>query len=34
MFYVITDSGLLLTDATHTFYDEVMLHCARIGYKP
>ncbi len=34
MFYLITDEGLLLTDATRTSYDEVMRLCARIGYKP
>ncbi len=34
MFYLITNEGLLLTDGTRTSYDEVMLHCARIGYKP
>jgi hypothetical protein len=34
MFFMITDTGLVLTDATRTFYDEVMLHCARIGFKP
>lgn len=34
MFYQISDTGLLLTNWRRTFYDEVMLHCARIGYKP
>lgn len=34
MFYQISDTGLLLSLWTRTFHDEVMLHCARIGYKP
>jgi hypothetical protein len=34
MFYQITATGLVQTSATRTLYDEVMLHCARIGYKP
>jgi hypothetical protein len=34
MCFRITASGELLTLATRTEYDEVMLHCARIGYKP
>jgi hypothetical protein len=33
MFFMITDAGALLADATRTFHDEVMLHCARIGCK-
>jgi hypothetical protein len=34
MCFRITAGGELLTLATRTEYDEVMLHCARIGYKP
>jgi len=34
MFYRISHTGLLLNLWTRTFHDEVMLHCARIGYKP
>jgi hypothetical protein len=30
----ITSSGGLVLDFTRTAYDEVMLHCARIGFKP
>jgi hypothetical protein len=34
MCYRITASGEVLPVWTRTAYDEVMLHCARIGYKP
>jgi hypothetical protein len=34
MYFTITRSGHLLPIWTHTSYDEVMLHCARIGFKP
>jgi hypothetical protein len=34
MFYSITGSGLLQPVRTLSSYDEVMLHCARIGYNP
>ncbi len=34
MFYSITIAGHLLAVWGRTQYDEVMLHCARIGYKP
>ncbi len=34
MFFVITRSGLREPVWTRTAYDEVMLHCARIGYNP
>lgn len=34
MFYRITFSGLLEPVATLNGHDEVMLHCARIGYNP
>lgn len=34
MFFFITSTGRLLPTVKRTFYDEVMLHCARIGFKP
>ena len=34
MCFRITLTGRLLPLATRTVYDEVMLHCARIGYNP
>lgn len=34
MFFTITRSGDLLPLMTRTFHDEVMLLCARIGFKP
>jgi hypothetical protein len=34
MCFCITSTGRLLPLATRTGYDEVMLHCARIGYNP
>jgi len=34
MCFRITSTGRLLPLATRTAYDEVMLHCARIGYNP
>ncbi len=34
MFYAITNTGGLLVDWGRSQYDEVMLHCARIGFKP
>jgi hypothetical protein len=34
MFFTITSSGRLLPVWTRTSYDEVMLHCARMGFKP
>jgi hypothetical protein len=34
MCYRITASGDVLPTGSRTNYDEVMLHCARIGYKP
>jgi hypothetical protein len=30
----ITASGGLVLDRIRTAYDEVMLHCARVGFKP
>jgi hypothetical protein len=34
MCFRITASGELVRLWAHTAYDEVMLHCARIGYNP
>jgi hypothetical protein len=34
MFYSITGTGALLADWERSQYDEVMIHCARIGFKP
>ena len=34
MYSRITISGLLLPDLRHSAYDEVMRHCARVGFKP
>jgi hypothetical protein len=34
MCFRITASGGIIPLFVHTAYDEVMLHCARIGYKP
>jgi len=34
MCFRITATGSLLPLSSRTEYDEVMLHCARIGYKP
>jgi hypothetical protein len=34
MCFRITRTGLCLPAGCRTAYDEVMLHCARIGYKP
>jgi hypothetical protein len=34
MFYAITDTGYLLAVWGRSQYDEVMLHCARIGFNP
>ena len=34
MFFTITRRGHLLPMWGRTCYDEVMLHCARIGFKP
>jgi hypothetical protein len=34
MCFRITRTGLCLPAGWRTNYDEVMLHCARIGYKP
>ena len=30
----ITATGSLVLDRTRSAYDEVMLHCARVGFKP
>jgi hypothetical protein len=34
MCFRITATGGLVALMSRTEYDEVMLHCARIGYKP
>ena len=34
MCFRISSNGTLLRLWCRTAYDEVMLHCARIGYKP
>ena len=34
MCFHMTASGTLLPVWSKTAYDEVMLHCARIGFKP
>ncbi len=34
MFYRVAQSGLLLPLTTRCAGDEVLLHCARIGYNP
>lgn len=34
MCFHMTTSGILLPVWTRTVHDEVMLHCARIGFKP
>ncbi len=34
MWYSITVSGEVTPVWSRTAYDEVMLHCARIGYNP
>jgi hypothetical protein len=34
MCFRITATGELVALSSRTEYDEVMLHCARIGYKP
>jgi hypothetical protein len=34
MCFRITATGELVPLSSRTEYDEVMLHCARIGYKP
>lgn len=34
MCFHLTASGLIVRLWSRTAYDEVMLHCARIGFKP
>jgi len=34
MCFHLTASGLIVPLWSRTGYDEVMLHCARIGFKP
>ena len=34
MLSLITATGAILRDFTRSAYDEVMLHCARVGFKP
>jgi|GEM_PF-3051469 len=34
MCFHLTASGLIIPLWSRTAYDEVMLHCARIGFKP
>lgn len=34
MFFSISGTGLLQPVITLSGYDELMLHCARIGYNP
>ena len=34
MFYSITGAGALLADWARSQHDELMIQCARIGFKP
>jgi hypothetical protein len=34
MFYRITNSGTLRPIRSRNLHDEMLLHCARIGFKP
>lgn len=34
MFFHVSDNGLRVAGNTRTERDEVLLHCARIGYNP